>query len=369
MKVIHCADLHLDSRLTSVLPQELAKQRKRELLKAFLNMVDYARDNDVEAIIIAGDMFDSDSILVSTRTGVTNAILTNPSIDFYYLRGNHDMDNVLSDEDVPPDNLHFFDDTWTKYILNYKGEGNICLYGAELNQSNSKHLCLELQPDSADFNIVTLHGQLTGSVVKDKAENINIKELKDKGIDYVALGHVHAYKEEKIDARCTYCYPGCLEGRGFDECGEHGFVLLDIDEVSRTYTHEFIPFAMRMLYEEELDVTGVSGTFETMEKIRDFLDNIAIESKHLVRIVLTGEVDVKCEIDTAMIEDSFADRFYILKVKDSTKIRLDLDSFKKDMSLRGEFIRTVEEDESLSDEDKASIIKIGLQGFAGEDFE
>lgn len=52
---------------------------------------------------------------------------------------------------------------------------------------------------------------------------------------------------EKLDAR-TYCYAGCLEGRGFDECGEHGFVVPDIDEDTGTYTCEFVPFAPRKLY-------------------------------------------------------------------------------------------------------------------------
>ena len=369
MKVIHCADLHLDSRLTSVLPKELANKRKRELVVTFLNMVDYAVNNDVSSIIIAGDMFDTDRILVSTRNSVIGAILANPSIDFYYLRGNHDMDNVLSEEASIPDNLHFFDDSWTGYILNGKTKGNIRLYGAELTKANSKDLCLKLQPDSAQFNIVTLHGQISASAAKDKAENINVKDLKGKGIDYLALGHIHAYKEEMIDARCTLCYPGCLEGRGFDECGEKGFVVLDIDEESRTYTHEFVPFASRMLFEEEIDVTGVSGTYEILENIRAFMDNTTIESKHLVRLALTGQVDVDCDINLDQREESFEDRFFIFKVKDDTKIRIDTNLFAKDNSLKGEFIRTVEEDDSLSDEDKRQIIRIGLQGFNGEDFE
>ena len=53
-----------------------------------------------------------------------------------------------------------------------------------------------------------------------------------KNIDYLALGHIHKYKQAELDQRGVYCYSGCLEGRGFDECGEKGFVLLDIDEES-----------------------------------------------------------------------------------------------------------------------------------------
>lgn len=54
MKIIHCADLHLDSNMTSNLSREQAKQRKAELLATFERMIAYAKDNSVKAVIIAG---------------------------------------------------------------------------------------------------------------------------------------------------------------------------------------------------------------------------------------------------------------------------------------------------------------------------
>ena len=54
--------------------------------------------------------------------------------------------------------------------------------------------------------------------------------FKDLNIDYLALGHIHSYKCHKLDKRGVYCYSGCLEGRGFDECGDKGFVLLETEE-------------------------------------------------------------------------------------------------------------------------------------------
>ena len=56
MKIIHCADLHLDSNMTSNLSREQAKQRKAELLATFERMIVYAKDNSVKAVIIAGDL-------------------------------------------------------------------------------------------------------------------------------------------------------------------------------------------------------------------------------------------------------------------------------------------------------------------------
>ena len=55
MKIIHCADLHLDSKMTANLSKDQARERKREILRTFTRMVEYASKNDVRVILIAGD--------------------------------------------------------------------------------------------------------------------------------------------------------------------------------------------------------------------------------------------------------------------------------------------------------------------------
>lgn len=86
----------------------------------------------------------------------------------------------------------------------------------------------ELNPDPTRVNIVVLHGQVAEYKPKNDAPEISLPKLTNKNIDYIALGHIHDFKIEKLDSRCSWCYSGCLEGRGFDECGKKGFVLLDI---------------------------------------------------------------------------------------------------------------------------------------------
>ena len=67
MKLIHCADLHLDSKMSANLDKEKAKERKGEILNTFTKMVDYGIDNSVEAILISGDMFDTKNISATVR--------------------------------------------------------------------------------------------------------------------------------------------------------------------------------------------------------------------------------------------------------------------------------------------------------------
>lgn len=361
MKIIHCADLHLDSKMTANLSKDKAKERKNEILRTFTRMVDYARHNGVSVILIAGDMFDTRNVSAMVRNTVRDKIMQNPDIDFLYLKGNHDNDNFLSKLDEMPDNLCLFGDNWTTYKY-----GKVAVSGLELTQANSLTAYNSLILDHDDYNIVMMHGQLTGYRNKDNAENISLDHLKNKNIDYLALGHVHDYRFDRLDNRGIWCYPGCLEGRGFDECGEKGFVVLDIDPATGTAKMEFVPIASRSLYTLLVDVTGIGTTQEAAVRMETAILERQYSSKSLVKFVLTGEVDVECELDTKFLEEQFLDYFYFEKVYDKTRIMVNYSDYEKDASLKGEFVRLVSASD-LPEEEKSKVIRMGILALAGEE--
>ena len=271
MKIIHCADIHLDSKMSANLTKEKARERKTELLTTFQNNGylrgragrggDHNRRRSVRY----------ENVSATARNVVKDLIQGHPKIAFYYLQGNHDEGSFTSGLSEIPENLHLFGNNWTSYELsgteNTSGKG-VAVTGVELTPENSGSIYNTLSLDVDQCNIVVLHGQESEYSVRDKAEIIHLTALKNKGIDYLALGHIHSYKKERLDARGVYCYPGCLEGRGFDECGEHGFVMLDIDELTGTIDSTFIPFASRKLYTIPVDITGCESTTEIMERMR-----------------------------------------------------------------------------------------------------
>lgn len=364
MKLIHCADLHLDSKMESNLGKEKAKERKGELLYTFERMINYAVDNAVQAILIAGDMFDTKTISATARNTVLKAITGHTDINFYYIKGNHDKDNFLSGVDELPDNLKLFDDTWTSYE---EADSHIVITGVELSADNAMSVYNSLVLDSNKFNIVMMHGQEAEAGSKDKAEVINLKALRNRGIDYLALGHVHFYKMESLDPRATYCYPGCLEGRGFDECGDHGFVLLDIDETTKQCRKEFVPFAKRRLYEIPVDVSDCSTTADMTKKAKDCVAAAGCSTDSLIKLVLKGTVDVESDKDVDYLLTSFKDTYYFAKCYDETSLKIDIDDYMLDQSLKGEYVRQVMADTAISDSDKTKIIRYGLQVLAGEE--
>lgn len=364
MKLIHCADLHLDSKMESNLTKEQAKERKAEILLTYCQMVDYAKKNDVNVIMIAGDMFDTKKVTKRTRNVVLDSIVSNPEIDFLYLSGNHDNSSFLTELQADsadgqlPKNLKLFHENWTYYT--YDG---VVISGVELTEQNTEAIydALILEPDQ--FNIVMPHGQEAKYKGKDKTEIINLTALKNRNIDYLALGHIHAYKEGKLDRRGTYCYSGCLEGRGFDECGQKGFVLLDIKDGNLSKT--FIPMGKRFLHEVRLDVNNFKTSSEVVKAMEDAVMNIPRED--LVKVMLTGAVDLDVEFDLSYFNKVLKEDFYFGKVTDETTLSVHLEELAYDVSLKGEFLRMVLADKKLSEKDKEQISLLGVKALAGEE--
>jgi predicted MPP superfamily phosphohydrolase len=99
------------------LDKERAKERKAELLNTFQRMVSFAAEQQVKAILIAGDLFDRKTVSQTARNIVCQTIQFHPEIDFYYLKGNHDEGDFSTFMNEIPDNLKLFTDTWTTYVV------------------------------------------------------------------------------------------------------------------------------------------------------------------------------------------------------------------------------------------------------------
>ena len=160
MKLIHCADIHLNSSLSTHLDGDKQKQRRTEILHTFLRMVDYAAEQSVDGILIAGDLFDTKKVDRATGNAVLSAITGHPEILFFYLRGNHDADGFLQSLDEIPDNLKLFGDTWRYYAWEEDG-ATIVITGAESSARNAQTLYTSLRLNPKHINLVMLHGQET----------------------------------------------------------------------------------------------------------------------------------------------------------------------------------------------------------------
>ena len=372
MKLIHTADLHLDSKLKRHLDDRRAKERRDELLVTFQRMVDYAAKSGVEAILIAGDLFDVSQISANARNTVYSSMKNHPEMQFYYLRGNHDADAFLQDVKerfgALPENLRLFSDGWTSYEQCGADGVSVVITGAEMNAENKGKLTASLLLDHTKKNIVMLHGQEVETAGKMDAEVIPLREYKNRGIDYLALGHVHAPKLEKLDARGVYAYAGCLEGRGFDECGPRGFYLLDASDEG--IQASFVPFAKRIMQELTVEVSDAMVSDDALQRIRNAAAEAGVASEDLVKVLLVGETDMNAEFDEGYLAKALEEDFYFVKVVDRTHPKVDYDGYALDSSLKGEYIRRIKaavQAEELDADEAAEMIRLGVKLLAGEE--
>ncbi len=351
MKIIHTSDIHIDSPLTARLSPMAARERKREIITSFRNIIDDAKNIGASAIIIAGDLFDSDRVGIKSIETVLGFIESAPNILFFYLSGNHEKDSISASGIALPENLKIFANDWTYFKL-----GDITIAG---RNTLAEDTFTSLSLYEKGLNIVTLHGELA---TYDTPEKISAREISTLPIDYLALGHYHTYSQTKISDRCTAVYSGTPEGRGFDEVGEKGYVLIDTD--GGKITHKFVRRASRTLRIVNVDISGADREIEIENRVTDALSEIP--SRDIVRVLLTGEYEPGVRRDTESLCARFASKYFYFEVKDTSKLKICADDYKNDKSLKGEFIRLVLSKAELSEDEKAAIIECGIRALAGE---
>ena len=354
MKIIHTSDIHLDSAMQAGLSPERTRERRSELMTAFRRLAEYADKSGASAVIIAGDLFDRGSVTAKVRRFVIESIKDLPHIQFFVLLGNHD-EGCFDYADGLPENLKLFGDEWVSYELG----DNVTVVGVEPTEENFECVYDGLFLNPERINIAVMHGAAGKTFGADK---INLKALAGKGIDYLALGHYHSYETGKLDRRGVYCYSGCLEGRGFDECGDKGFVELDIENGKIDYS--FVKSSIRTVEERTVDMTGASSYAEQLSRVRTALEDI--DSSSVVRVRAEGKMRPDEEKFFDQIERELSGTFYGFSVKDRTGVLIDRTDYEGEISLNGEFIRLVTE--KVKDENmREQIIACGLAALLGGD--
>ena len=357
MKLIHTADLHFGAKMESVFPPEIAKIRRKEQKEHLTRLFDFAEKEGVAAILIAGDLFDTLKPREELRSFFLKTVQEHPTVGVYYLRGNHDAGLFLD----MPENLHLFSDSMTAYPL---GEG-VMLYGTE-TLSPDMYDRLLFSPD--DTNILLLHGAAAESGYG--GDTVNLRALQRKHIDYLALGHYHTAEVKPLDARGIYAYAGTPEGRGFDECGKKGFFLLDTagtgitpntaGTASEKLRVTFCSRSFRTLHEVTLSLVERETADACLDRLAALLAEIS--ASDIVRVLLPDACPLKQELVSAYL----ADRFFYAEVKKVTlSVAYTAERYQEDISLRGEFVRSVLRT-ALSESEKEDVLLYGLSALLGE---
>ncbi|MCU5746801.1 DNA repair exonuclease [Staphylococcus sp. SQ8-PEA] len=270
VKFIHCADLHLDSpfKSRSHLNQPIFDDMQKSTYESFRNIVDKALREEVDFLIIAGDLFDNQNRTLRAEVFLKEQFkrLNSEQIFVYICHGNHDplSSNLTTSW---PKNVSVFSDTVETYqTINKKGE-KIFLHGFSYKEDASYENKIDAFPSSQGqdgIHIGVLHGTYSRSSEKDRYTEFRLEDLNSKLYHYWALGHIH--EREQLSEMPQIHYPGNIQGRHFNELGDKGCLLVTGDHLK--LNTEFIPTQFI-----RFEAATIETDAQTKQKIYEAIQN------------------------------------------------------------------------------------------------
>ena len=217
IRFLHAADLHLDSPFSGLSP-ERAAQRRKEQRAVPMQLAELANAYDCGLMLLPGDLFDSDNVYPETVEALARAFAACRA-QIVIAPGNHDYAAAGSAYRTAewPENVHIFTESAVSAFE--FPELGCRVYGAAFTGPEARDLLTGFSAERDGLaQLMVLHGDAVNN--QSPYNYISKAEIAGSGLDYLALGHIHAASGLLTEGRTAYAWPGCAMGRGFDELGE-----------------------------------------------------------------------------------------------------------------------------------------------------
>jgi exonuclease SbcD len=294
-RFIHTADIHLDSPLRSLAfrNSELADLIGTATRTVLTNIVQLCRDEQVDALMIAGDLYDSSQSSMKTALflAAQMRLLHEAGIQVFMIRGNHDAGSKITRELRLPDTVKVFGSKSEPIeIKRAAHELPITVHGISFAQPKAEQSLLPKfkGPVAGAFNIGLLHTSLNGAEGHDDYAPCSVTDLQATGFNYWGLGHIH--KRGDYSGACRVIMPGMPQGRDIGEAGVKSVTLVTVSD-DMSITVEERPTSIAQFERVIIDVTGVEDWEDFEKRLERGLGNAKAKAsaEHLVaRVELTG---------------------------------------------------------------------------------
>lgn len=300
-RFVHTADLHLDSPLRSLAMRndDLAEMISDATRQALIAIVDLCIDEQVDALIIAGDLYDGDQTSMKTARFLASQMqrLHEASIATFIIRGNHDAMSRITQELILPPSVTRFGGRADAIRL-AKGDLGLSIHGLSFAKPQAPESLLEKyhRPTPDAINIGIMHTSLAGAPGHDPYAPCKASDLHGWGFDYWALGHIHGRAQHAGDRMVIM--PGMPQGRDINEAGEKSVTLVTVKD-DRSLTIEERATSVAQFERIPVDLSSATTWREAAELIEQGM-GIARDrtrSPHLVgRLRLTGATPLSWQL-------------------------------------------------------------------------
>lgn len=353
MKFVHIADMHFDSPFVNLSDKDiLGDLRRLEQRKVFKKVIQYIQENQIEYLFISGDLYEHKYIKQSTIEYINNLFKEIPDTKIFISPGNHDpyLKNSYYNKFNWNENVKIFYNKIEKIE-----EENINIYGYGFDDFYCTNCGIEQFEieDESKLNLLIIHGTLDGASLEEKQYNsITRRLLQEKKFDYIALGHIH-----KPDYTTNIVYPGSTISLGFDELGEHGMIVGEIQK--KELKIEFIPLDDEQFKEIQMDISEFLSKEELIEK----MNQLEIANNEYIKIILIGNRNFEINKYELL---KYIEKQRIIKIKDHTKIAYDLEKIANENTLKGlfakEMLQKLEQTNEIEEKEIIEkAIEIGLE--------
>ena len=366
VKILHTGDFHIGSSRSGI------SSGRAELKNTFIRVIDICKAENIDFLLISGDLFDTPFPDNETTDEIIEAMSQIPDTIIGISPGNHDYVCTGSVwlKNQFPDNVIIFT-TFMEYY-DFK-EKNVRLFGAAFTDRFERIPLLTGNMNICDdmINLCVLHGQTVSTLGESEYNPISTNTIAESGFDYLALGHIHKRSEIQKSVKTFYSYCGCPDGRGFDENGSHGVYMGTIEKGKCNL--EYTELSSRKYVIDSVDVSSCETTNQISAKILSYIKEKYSDSykNNLYRIALCGTVSADFTPDIPRIEDSLKSETSYIRVYDKTETDLkNISELASESSFRGIFVQKLLEMQSSADDtDKDLYLKalqLGLKAFERE---
>ena len=299
IKILHSGDWHLDSPFQGR-TEEQAGFLRRELGKIPEKLARLCEEEKCDLVLLSGDLFDGAYTQATFRT-VYDA-LNRMQVPVFISPGNHDYISADSpyQKEIWPENVHIFKNQQISWV-DIPSLG-LRVYGAGFQSMDCPPLLGELTAEGLSVGV--FHGDPTQR--NSPYNPVTAAQVAGTGLAYLALGHVH--KGDRFASGNTLCaWPGCPMGRGWDEEGEKGALIVTLADTTET---RFVPL-------------GAPQFFDLTVDYEKGMDSVlpAVANGDFYRVTLTGEAEEGADLDALQAQYS---HFPNLVLRDQTCRPLDI---------------------------------------------
>jgi DNA repair exonuclease SbcCD nuclease subunit len=308
---LHAADIHLDSPLRGLegyadAPVEQLRQATR---RAFDNLIDLAIEERVAFILLAGDLYDGEWKDYNTGLFFIDRLsrLRKEKIRVFLISGNHDAASQITKALRLPDNVHLFSTKQPETVI--LEELGVAVHGQGYHTRAVAENLARHYPQALShyLNIGLLHTSLTGRQGHEPYAPCSLDDLKARGYDYWALGHVH--QREEVDQSPWIVFPGNIQGRHIQETGGKGATLVRVEE-GRIVAVEHRDLDVLRWSLCRVDLTDCATVDLAIDAVRQAMETeqAKAEGRPLaIRLQLIGETPLHAELhrDSATLTEEF----------------------------------------------------------------